>query len=115
MGQLGIYFGQQVRALRNERGWSQAQLVEASSTSEEWIRRIEHGARSPSFDTVEAISSALGVSTARLFAGYNGTAPKFERLAAVAADLNDAELDWLADTVRVLLQRPGRRQVGAAN
>ncbi|WP_312598548.1 helix-turn-helix transcriptional regulator [Brevundimonas sp.] len=68
MGQLGVYFGQQVRAARLERNWSQAQLAEAAGTSEEWVRRIERGAKSPSFDTVEAISTALGVTVSHLFA-----------------------------------------------
>lgn len=108
MGQLGVYFGQQVRELRTERGWSQAELAEAAGTSEEWVRKIERGAKSPSFDTVEAISSALGVTPARLFTGYNADERRWERLAAIASDLDPQELEWLEDTARVFLRSPGR-------
>lgn len=108
MGQLGVYFGQQIRDLRAERGWTQAELAEAAGTSEEWVRKIERGAKSPSFDTVEAISTALGVTPARLFAGYNAREPRWERLAAIASNLDPRELEWLEDTARVLLRRPGR-------
>jgi transcriptional regulator with XRE-family HTH domain len=106
MGQLGVYFGQQVRELRAERGWSQAELAEAAGTSEEWVRRIERGAKSPSFDTVEALSSALRVTPARLFAGYNAGEPRWERLAAIASNLGPKELEWLEDAARLASRRP---------
>lgn len=109
MGQLGVYFGQQVRELRAERGWSQAELAEAAGTSEEWVRRIERGARSPSFDTVEAISSALGVPPARLFVGYNAHEPRWGRLAAIASALDPDELAWLEDAARLATRRPQRK------
>ena len=107
MGQLGEHFGHEVRALRQERGLSQAQLAEAAGTSEEWIRRIERGARSPSFDTLEVISEALGVTVARLFAGY-GTAPaaRQERLLFDIDRLDDDQVRWLEEAAKLLRKMP---------
>lgn len=106
MGQLGVFFGQQVRAVRTERNWSQAQLAEAAGTSEEWVRRIERGAKSPSFDTVEAISTALGVTVARLFAGHGGDAARLERLISLASGLSSAEIAWLEDATKLIQRKP---------
>lgn len=107
MGQLGSYLGQQVRALRNERGLSQAQLAEAAGTSEEWIRRIERGARSPSFDTLEALSAALGVTVARLFAGFGGEGEaRYERLLAEIDGYSPMQIEWLESAARLLRTMP---------
>ena len=107
MGQLGAHLGQEVKSLRLERGLSQAQLAEAAGTSEEWIRRIERGARSPSFDTLEAISGALGVTVARLFAGY-GDIPsaRHERLLFETEGFNDDQIRWLEAAAKLLRKMP---------
>lgn len=106
MGQLGTYFGHRVRALRTERGWSQAKLAEAIGTSEEWVRRIERGAKSPSFDTIEALSTAFGVSVSTLFAGHGGDEARFEKLLSEIQDLSAAEIGWLEDAARLLRRKP---------
>jgi transcriptional regulator with XRE-family HTH domain len=107
MGQLGAHFGQEVKALRLERGFSQGQLAEAAGTSEEWIRRIERGARSPSFDTLEAISGALGVTVARLFAGYGNTpAALHERLLFEIEGFNEDQMRWLEAAAKLLRNVP---------
>jgi transcriptional regulator with XRE-family HTH domain len=109
MGQLGAHFGQEVKALRLERGLSQAELAEAAGTSEEWIRRIERGARSPSFDTLEAISRALGVTVARLFAGYGDTpVSRHERLLFEIEGFNDDQVRWLEAAAKLLRKMPGQ-------
>lgn len=107
MGQLGIYLGQQVRSLRVERGLSQADLADAAGTSEEWIRRIERGARSPSFDTLEALSAALGVSVARLFAGFGDEQGAGRELLLAETEGFDADqLAWLGSAARLLRRAP---------
>lgn len=105
MGSLGVRFGQQVRTLRRQRGWSQGQLAEAAGASEEWIRRIERGARSPSFDTLEALSMALGVSVARLFQERESSAPR-ESLLDSTFSLSDADVQWVEQVVRLIISRP---------
>lgn len=103
MGQLGAYFGQQVRAIRLARGLSQAKLAEAAGASEEWIRRIERGAaRSPSFDTIEVLSKALGVTAARLFAGHGDHTARFDRLLMEAEEFTPDQIAWLEDAARLL-------------
>ncbi|OWK30401.1 helix-turn-helix domain-containing protein [Sphingomonas dokdonensis] len=109
MGQLGIYFGQQVKRLRVERGLSQAQLAETAGTSEEWIRRIERAARSPSFDTLEALSRALKVSVAKLFAGFGDEATDGrERLVAETDGFSRKQVEWLEVAARLLRRAPSR-------
>ncbi len=107
MGQLGIYLGQQVKRLRTERGLSQAQLAEAAGTSEEWIRRIERGAKSPSFDTLEALGRALGVSIATLFAGFDDAVTGGrERLIAETEGFRPDQIEWLESAARLLKRAP---------
>lgn len=107
MGKLGVYFGQQVKRLRVERGLSQAQLADAAGTSEEWIRRIERGARSPSFDTLEALSRALNVSVAKLFAGFDdGVSGGRERLIAETEGFSREQIEWLEIAARLVQRVP---------
>lgn len=86
---------------------SQAQLAEAAGTSEEWIRRIERGARSPSFDTLEALSAALGVTVARLFAGCGGAKEaRYERLIAEVEGLTIEQVEWLEAAAKLMRKMP---------
>lgn len=67
MAGLAKSFGQQVR-LRSNLGLTQFQLAEAIDMSVEWVRRIENGGASPSFDTISALAKALRARPADLFA-----------------------------------------------
>lgn len=51
-----------LRALRLERGLSQAQLADLMGTSQPHIARIENGTAQIMFDTAAKLASALGVS-----------------------------------------------------
>ncbi len=82
MGQLAQTFGKQIKALRAERGLTQAQLADLSGISEEWVRRIERGEGSPSLDTIEMLAQSLGVAVAALF---GGTATSLRSLRASCA------------------------------
>jgi transcriptional regulator with XRE-family HTH domain len=107
MGQLAKMFGRQVKALRRDRGVSQAQLAEAVSLSEEWIRRIERGEGSPSLDTIEAISLALGETPASLLGGHGDSGLPVALVRSLAA-LDAHELDWIEQAVRIVRDRPKR-------
>jgi transcriptional regulator with XRE-family HTH domain len=56
-----------LRALRKERGLSQAELAEAASVSTKLVSAIEQGGRSPSLDTIDKLCRALKVTPAHLF------------------------------------------------
>lgn len=61
--------GQNVRALRLKRAWSQEQLAEASGSHTNYVGGIERGERNPTATKILAIASALNVEPADLFAG----------------------------------------------
>lgn len=60
-------FGQQVRSLRAARGLTQEQLAERAEISVDFLSLIERGRSSPSFDNLDDLAQALGVSVAHLF------------------------------------------------
>lgn len=106
MGQLAKMFGRQVKALRRDRGLSQAQLAEAVSLSEEWIRRIERGEGSPSLDTIEAISTALHERPSSLLGGSSEVAGLPLTLARALGELDEQELEWIERAVALVRGRP---------
>jgi transcriptional regulator with XRE-family HTH domain len=90
-----------VRALRSKRGLTQVQLADQAQVSEEWVRRIERGEASPSFDTVEALADALDVRPDELFAP-EPPPQSGVRFAQVFAPLSEQEIDWLLEGARLL-------------
>ncbi|MDY8108976.1 helix-turn-helix transcriptional regulator [Fulvimarina sp. 2208YS6-2-32] len=55
-------FGEQVRALRRERGMTQAEMAAAIGVSNAYLSALEHGRRGkPTFDLVHRIIGCLGV------------------------------------------------------
>lgn len=108
MAKLAEQFGQVIRARRKALGLTQARLSEAANLSEEWIRRIERGVGSPSFDALEGLAAALGVSVSELFLPMTMRDGHRSRVAAMLAEMDDAELAWIENVVRVALQHPVR-------
>ena len=101
MAKLGKVFGDRVRALRSSRGLTQVQLADLAQVSEEWVRRIERGEGSPSFDTIEALASALDAKPSDLFSAEEQPGPE-ERLATAAAKLPEDAIEWLIAGARLL-------------
>lgn len=58
----GKTIGENIRRLRELRGWSQVQLAELSGMAGPTINRIENGVRTPRSDTLSKIAIALDVS-----------------------------------------------------
>jgi transcriptional regulator with XRE-family HTH domain len=57
--------GQRVRSLREQRGWSRAELAERSGVSDRLIRYYESGERgvkAPSLPTLQGFAAAFGLS-----------------------------------------------------
>lgn len=59
-------FGNKVRAMRKERGWSQEELADASELDRTYIGGIERGERNVSIMNIAKIARALGVTAASL-------------------------------------------------
>ena len=67
VGSLRQRFGKRLRELRVQKGFNQLYLAQLSETSEDFISLVERGINAPSFETIEALSSALETSEAVLF------------------------------------------------
>jgi len=65
--QLRERFGLRVRFLRIGGGLTQKQLAERAGISVDFLSLIERGKNSPSFDNLDDLADALGVSVAELF------------------------------------------------
>lgn len=65
-----------ITALRRDRGWTQALLAERADLSLQFVAAIEQAAKTPSLETLDALSSAFGVKTSALFAAGEAPTPK---------------------------------------
>ena len=60
---------ERVRALRQEKGWTQEQLAYRAGFDRKSVNRIENAAYSPSADRLFVLADALGVAVSDLVAG----------------------------------------------
>ena len=87
---------QEVRRLRQERGWNQTELAFRSRLAPSVISQIENGKRDPSAGTLKKLAKAFEVEVADLFP--KGQAPLPFEEAPSLEDLHAAagcETDWL--------------------
>ena len=63
-------FGRHVRGLRRARGMTQEVLAEDSGLSADTIRRLEHGAFSPSLNTLRKLCTGLRIQLSTLFESF---------------------------------------------
>ncbi len=66
---------QDLTRIRNERGWSQQKLSDASGVNKATINQIERGRRSPNVETLEKLADALGVEMADFFPKEQASLP----------------------------------------
>ncbi|MDA1062210.1 MAG: helix-turn-helix transcriptional regulator [Chloroflexi bacterium] len=59
-------FGQRVRALRLDRGWSQEDLAEAAAVHRTYVSSLERGQRNVAIDNIWRLADALGVHPGEL-------------------------------------------------
>jgi transcriptional regulator with XRE-family HTH domain len=109
MARLEETFGKRVRELRTGIGMTQPQLAEAIDMSVEWVRRIENGGASPSFETITALANALDVRPQDLFG--DASPPLASRIAVAVQGLSEEQVAWLIDGAR-LLQQAGSGPAG---
>jgi transcriptional regulator with XRE-family HTH domain len=62
-------FAENLRKVRQARGWSQGELARRAHISQSLISGIESGNRGCTDRTMEALAAGLGVGVAMLFAG----------------------------------------------
>jgi transcriptional regulator with XRE-family HTH domain len=61
-------FGARLRALRDQRGWTQAQLAERAGCNSFTVAKTERGEQEPAWPLVLALARALGVGVAAFVA-----------------------------------------------
>ena len=64
--QLRTRVGLNIQELRRARGWSQEALAHAAHIDRGYMGKLENGRYAASLDTLEKISSALGIDPAEL-------------------------------------------------
>lgn len=106
-----------LRSLRLARGLTQTALGEKAGLRRSHISRVEQGSRSPSLETLERLTTALGVPLYILFyswpsesAAESGAHPKdvafFDELRKALAQLNPSQRDTVMKLARRLADRP---------
>jgi transcriptional regulator with XRE-family HTH domain len=58
--------GNNVRRLRQEKGWSQEEYADRAGIHRTYVSDIERGARNPTISVVEKLATPLGVSAGTL-------------------------------------------------
>lgn len=59
-------FGKRLRALREERSWSQEEFADRAGLHRTYVSAVERGVRNPTLSVLERLAKALGVSMAEL-------------------------------------------------
>lgn len=105
MSDLRVQVGNLVRHHRENAEITQAMLAERVDRSVQLIGRIERGQSAPSFETLEAMSNALGVAVRDFFgageyaAGQNDANEPLSRLIMKVAKLPTEDLEWIVGLV----------------
>ncbi|MEM6414540.1 MAG: helix-turn-helix transcriptional regulator [Pseudomonadota bacterium] len=68
--EIGVLIGENVRAIRQKRQWSQEDLAFESGLHRTYVSGIERGARNPTAEVIEVLAIVLSVNPAALFAGW---------------------------------------------
>lgn len=106
---LREHIGEKIRALREQRGWSQRALGERANMTHSFLSRLERGQTGIEVETLANLATALGVSLGELVAPEAAAprpadpVPAADRWEAVAQALT-ATTRELADTLRMQVQ-----------
>jgi len=66
----GRIFGETLRRIRIDRGWTQEDLAEAAQLTSTYVGQMERGNKVPSLTVVLKLARGLGVAPAELLAGF---------------------------------------------
>jgi transcriptional regulator with XRE-family HTH domain len=101
--------GQRIKALREQRGWSQRELGERANMTHSFLSRLERGQTGIEIETLQNLAHALGVGLADLFADDvtpsrpADAGPAYDRWEAVVQSLSATSRE-LAETLRLQVQ-----------
>src|SRR5215211_8490735 len=66
---------EELKRLREEKGWSQTKLAQESGVDRATINQVEGGRRSPTISTLELLATALGAEVADFFPKAQASLP----------------------------------------
>ena len=66
-----VLFGQSLRHLRTERGWSQERLAEAAGITLNYVGNLERGEQGPSLNVLLRLARGLEIDLSTLFAEFS--------------------------------------------
>jgi len=91
--------GEEVKRLRQAKGWTQEQLAVYAGSSQPTVNLLEAGKRNPSASTLEKLARALEVEVVDLFPKPQAPQPSLED-AAQSEALQEALVVWFRGLVR---------------
>jgi transcriptional regulator with XRE-family HTH domain len=101
-------FSERLKAVRESRGYSQAELAKKAGLQPTAISHFETGGRSPSFDNLRRLSDALNVSTDYLM-GRSDTeqmvGPRADNLFRGVEKLSTEDQEMLREMKEMMLKR----------
>ena len=65
---IRVTFGEKLRALRKQRGWTQAEMADVLGLDRSYLAEIETGKRNVCLLNLKVIADGLGTSLSHLFA-----------------------------------------------
>lgn len=101
MSEIRLAFASGLRHARKVRRLTQQELAEAAGLSVDMVSRLERAALAPSFDSIEGLAKALGMSPLQFFAAQHplelGRSSKRTKVLAeiyrLLAKANDGDLE----------------------
>lgn len=98
-------FGEHLRSMRHERGFTQEELAERCGLSVDAVRRIERGRFSASLGTIAKLARGLGVSLRTLFETFEDPGKaRVKELSDYLATRKPAEIRLAIRVLRVLFE-----------
>lgn len=71
MGQIKKILGDNIRRLRNSKGWTQVYLADVLELTPSFFALVESGQRGMSLEVIEALAEIFSVPVASLFIDHN--------------------------------------------
>ena len=106
-----------IKRLRQQRGWSQVRLAMEAHVSQQAISFIERERNEPSAEMIRALAKAFGVSSSEIIDNVSdnsqNTSKKEIQLLEIFHQLNAAGQDFLLVQAEQILQQAPFRQEGS--
>jgi transcriptional regulator with XRE-family HTH domain len=103
--QLRRQLGERIKKLRQANGLTQAQLAEIVGLSDEFVSRIERGAKAPSIETMDKLARTFSVPVRALFDFSSSSNPELgpaaEKLMLLATTASEDNLEVILELAAV--------------